>query len=166
MRPPRPIPEERLAELAEFGRANWKGREREFLRYLCVWLRVEDGMPATEIAVMLRLSPGTVRATQAAFAARGAEAFEAPKRGGRRNQRMAPEEEEEFLGAFEAAAAGASVLTVAEMKGALEARIGRGVHLSTVYRLLERNGWRKVAPRPRQDREAAGVFKKGASRRR
>jgi transposase len=163
------MPEERLAELAEFGSANWKGREREFLRYLCVWLRVEGGMPATEIAATLRLSPGTVGAAQAAFAARGAEAFKDTRRGGRRNQRMAPEEEAEFLGAFESAAAGASALTVAEIRGALEARIGRGVRISTVYRLLERNGWRKVAPRPRrpkQDPEAAGAFKKGASRRR
>ena len=30
----------------------------------------------------------------------------------------------------------------------LEELLGHGVHHSTVYRLLERNGWRKVVPRP------------------
>ncbi|MBW2145601.1 MAG: winged helix-turn-helix domain-containing protein [Deltaproteobacteria bacterium] len=38
--------------------------------------------------------------------------------------------------------------TTGEIKKALEKHVGHKVHKSTVYRLLKRQGWRKVAPRP------------------
>jgi hypothetical protein len=37
------------------------------------------------------------------------------------------------------------------------------VHISSIYRLLERHGWRKLVPRPRHPKanpEAQAVFKK------
>ena len=36
---------------------------------------------------------------------------------------------------------------VSELKRDFETRTGRTVHKTTIYRLLERHGWRKVAPR-------------------
>ena len=44
---------------------------------------------------------------------------------------------------------------------------GKAVARSTVYRLLERHGWRKVVPRPRHpkaDVAAQAAFKKGSVR--
>ncbi|MDR2697515.1 MAG: winged helix-turn-helix domain-containing protein [Holophagales bacterium] len=73
-------------------------------------------------------------------------------------------EEAEFLGGFLKAAGDASVLVAGEIKAVLEARLGRKVHETTVYRMLKRHGWRKVAPgprHPRQDPKAAEAFKKG-----
>jgi transposase len=165
MRPPKPIPEERLAELAEFGRRRSKGKE--LLRFLCVWMRVERGMRVGEIAAALGLCERTVRAAQAAFIRGGAGALREGAYGGRRRQLMTAGEETEFIGGFLGAAGDASVLVAGEIKAALEGRLGREVHETTVYRMLKRHGWRKVAPRPRhprQDKEAAGAFKKGATR--
>jgi transposase len=123
--------------------------DSELRRFLCVWLRAERGMRAGEIAAAVGLHEVTVRAGQRDFIARGAAAFGAAKRGGRRNQHMAQEEEEEFLAGFLGAAADASVLVAGEIKAALEERLGREVHETTVYRMPNRHGWRKVIPRPR-----------------
>jgi hypothetical protein len=42
MRPPISIPEERQAELRAFRKRKWVGNELQ--RFLCVWLRVEQGL--------------------------------------------------------------------------------------------------------------------------
>jgi len=39
-----------------------------------------------------------------------------------------------------------AVLVIPGLKSALEARLGRAVAWSTVYRMLARHGWRKLAP--------------------
>ena len=39
------------------------------------------------------------------------------------------------------------ITTIAKIKRAYEAKIAKNVHKSTIYRLLERHGWRKVMPR-------------------
>ena len=78
---------------------------------------------------------------------------------------MSTEEEKEFLAGFEKPGANGTLLTVENIKKKLEEKLGKPVHASTVYRILERNGWRKIAPRPRhakRNAEAAEAFKKGA----
>lgn len=57
------------------------------------------------------------------------------------------------------------MLTVSELQQAYRERVGKEVARSTVYRLLQRHGWRKVVPRPRHpkaDVAAQGAFKKTA----
>lgn len=39
--------------------------------------------------------------------------------------------------------------TVAEIQQTHQAQVGKAVAPSTIYRLLDRLGWRKVVPRPR-----------------
>ena len=61
----------------------------------------------------------------------------------------------------------AKVLTVAELQQAYRERVGKEVARSTIYRLLDRHGWRKVVPRPRHpkaDVAAQAAFKKTAPR--
>ncbi len=62
---------------------------------------------------------------------------------------MSPEEEAAFLAPFFAQAQRGGILVVAPIKTAYEQALGRKVVGSTVYRLLARHGWRKIAPRPR-----------------
>jgi transposase len=141
----------------------------EFQRFLCVWLRVERGMATKEIAAAVGWHVNTVRYVQKDFADNGAPALTEGRRGGRMHQNMTQEEEAEFLAGFLKAAGGASLLVAGEIKSALEGRLGRKVHETTVYRMLKRHGRRKVAPRPRhtrKDEEVAEAFKKGATRRR
>jgi len=60
------------------------------------------------------------------------------------------------------------VLVVAPIKAAYERAIGRSVPDSTVYRLLARHGWRKLAPRPhhpKSDPEKQEAWKKNSPKR-
>jgi transposase len=164
MRPPTPIPVHRRVELINFRKRKWSGFE--FQRFLCVWLRVEQGLSTKEIARVLGWNVNTIRITQRDFIARGAKAFAEEKRGGRRRQLMTLEEEKHFLATFIDLAGGASMLVVNEIKAALEKRLGHTVHKTTVYRMLRRHAWRKVVPRtthPKQNKEAVDAFKKRAS---
>ena len=55
------------------------------------------------------------------------------------------------------------MLTVAEIQQAYRERSGKDFAPSTIYRLLDRHGWRKVVPRPshpKADVTAQAAFKK------
>jgi len=163
MRPPRPIPEHRLAELKDFRKSKWPGSE--FQRFLCVWLRIEQGLSTEEIARILNWHINTIRFTQSDFIARGTKAFVEEKRGGRRRQLLTVEEEKLFFAPFQVLAGNGSMLVANEIKAALEKQLGRTVHKTTVYRILKRHGWRKVVPRskhPKQNKDAVESFKKRA----
>ena len=165
MRPSTPIPPERLAELEEFRKKKWPGFE--FQRFLCIWLRVTHGLSTAEIARTLGLNVNTVRFTQKDFIDNGLPALTELKRGGRKRCLMPLEEEADFLRQFEEKAGQGELLVVNEIKVALEKHLGRTIHKATVYRILYRHGWRKLAPRPnhpKRNKQEAEAFKKGASR--
>lgn len=85
------------------------------------------------------------------------------RRGGRRNQLMSFDEERKFLSPWIEKAEAGGVLVVPPIHAAFEQAVGRKVPKSTVYRLLARHGWRKVAPdtrHPKSDPEAQETFKK------
>jgi hypothetical protein len=85
--------------------------------------------------------------------------------GGRRRQNMTYEEEARMLGPFLDDAKRGGILIVSPIKGAYEQAVGREVPDSTVYRMLARHGWRKLAPdkrHPKTDPLAQEVFKKNS----
>src|SRR5438270_3886714 len=97
----------------------------------------------------------------------GVVAVETPGKGGRRHQYLRREEEEQFLAPFFARAQSGEIATVQEIWRAFEERVGHPVDESTIYRLLDRHGWRKLMPRPRHpqaDRQAQEQFKKTLKR--
>ena len=111
------------------------------------------------------VSPNTVRCLHSRFLRQGEGAFAAVGRGGRRRQNLTVEGESELLRAFLAAAESGGVLEAGAIKAAYEARIGRPVPKSTIYRMLARHGWRKLAPRPRHpamDPARQAAFKKNS----
>jgi transposase len=61
--------------------------------------------------------------------------------------RSALAEEKKFLTQFMDSAKKGLITTVTKVKRAYEAKIEQIVDRSTIYRLLERHGWRKVMPR-------------------
>lgn len=88
--------------------------------------------------------------------------------GGRRRQLLTRNEEIAFLEPWVAKAEIGGVLVIPPIHAALEERIGRKIPASTVYRLLARHGWRKVAPdtcHPKRDAEAQDTFKKTSQKR-
>ena len=81
----------------------------------------------------------------------------------RNHARMTLDEETQFLAPFIEKARNAGIIIVPPLQAELERRLGRSVAPSTVYRLLQRHGWRKLAPdkqHPKADPVAQDAFKK------
>ena len=138
-------------------------RFREFQKWLVVWNALVDPRPAKEIALHTGLATQTVHNLISAYNRKGKRGIEGPGRGGRRREYLSLEEEEHFLENFEDRAGKGLVATGGEIKKSLEAQIGQRVHKMTIYRLLGRHGWRKVAPRPshvKKDEKSQIEFKK------
>ncbi|OOG50392.1 winged helix-turn-helix domain-containing protein [Polaromonas sp. C04] len=137
----------------------------EYQRIQCVLIRATLGSTAAEIAQLLGWSTATVHVIHSRWAKEGEALFELRGRGGRRHQHMSAEQETRLLAPFAAKAHAGGLLHVSEIKQALEQQVGNTVAASTVYRMLDRHGWRKVVPRPRHpkaDGQAQGAFKKTA----
>jgi transposase len=86
-------------------------------------------------------------------------------RGGRRRQNMTAEQERELLAPFLERASTGGILVVGQVKAEIEARLGRSMALSSVYNLLHRHGWRKLAPdrrHPQSDPLAQQEWKKNS----
>lgn len=135
----------------------------EFQRIQCILLRITLQATAKEIAQVVGWTTGTVRVMHSHYARLGDAFFDTAKRGGRHRQNFTLEEEEQFLKPFFDRAKTGGVLVATEIKQAYEAALGREVAESTIYRLLERHNWRKIAPRPRHpkaDPAAQAAFKK------
>lgn len=145
-----------------------KAKERsEFQRIQCILIRATLGSTGAEIARLLGWSVATVHILHSRYSREGDAVLEVKPRGGRRNQHLTPEEEAEFLAPFLERASKGGILVAREVQAAYEARIGKAVPASTVYRLLARHDWRKVVPRPRHPKANEAVqadFKKNSKR--
>jgi transposase len=74
-------------------------------------------------------------------------------------------EEETLLAELVARAEQGDITEASAVRAALQQQVGQEVAKSTVYRLLERHGWRKLVPRPFHpdtSRDAQEAFKKSA----
>ena len=132
-------------------------------KWLVIWNALVDPRPAGEIALHTGLAEQSVHNLISKYNRLGPDAVEGPGKGGRRRFYLSWNEEALFLESFKQAALTGQIATVAEIKAALERRIGHKIHKTTVYRLLKRQGWRKVMPRPFHvdaDKEEQEAFKK------
>jgi len=80
-----------------------------------------------------------------------------PRWGGRRRALLSLEKERAFLAGWKARAERGELVVVSPLQAALGQELGRPVRPSVVYRLLERHGWRKVAPDTRHPKSDAVV---------
>ncbi|MBU2774327.1 winged helix-turn-helix domain-containing protein [Acidithiobacillus ferrooxidans] len=88
-------------------------------------------------------------------------------RGGRRRQLMTPEEETAILAPFLDHARTGGILVVGQVKERIDAQLKRPMALSSVYNLLHRHGWRKLAPdkcHPQSDPQAQEDWKKNSQK--
>ena len=146
MRTPKPIPDdakEVLRRMLKETKDKWS-----YQRVQCVWMRAALGMKPDDIGLALGWNPVYVRQVQANYLREGAEALTPAGRGGRYHQNLSVEEEEELLKPFFRQAEEGGILVVTTIRAAYEEKVGHAVPKSTVYRMLERHGWRKIAPRP------------------
>ena len=159
---------------AHLTREEVKNRMRTALRplYRQRWLIIYNALvqprKAEEIARHCGVSKATVHQVISTYNRLGVVAVETPGKGGRRHQYLTREEEEQFLAPFFVRAEAGEIATVREIWQAFETRVGHEVDDSTIYRLLDRHGWRKLMPRPRHpkaDPQAQEQFKKTLQRR-
>jgi transposase len=123
---------------------------------------------AEEIARDTGVSLTTVRRVISSYNRLGLAAIETPGKGGRRHEYMSVEQERRFLQPFFARAAQGEIATAEEMQRAFEAQVKHEVHITSISRLLDRHGWRKLVPRPRHPKanpEEQAAFKKTLRRR-
>ena len=83
--------------------------------------------------------------------------------GGRRRALLSREKEQAFLAGWKAHAERGELVVISPLQAALSKELGRPVRASVVYRLLERHGWRKVAPdtrHPKSDPAEQAEWKK------
>ena len=154
MRPRKPMPNKTRDELRQL--LDEARTVAEFKRIQCVWLRAALELPVEQIALALGLSPASIRCFHSRYLKHGAAALRSKSRGGRRRQNLSVEQERQLLERFHPEAERGGMLEVSRVQAAYEEALGHSVPKSTVYRLLARHGWRKLAPRPRHpksDRE-------------
>ena len=163
MRPARAFPKGASGRLNEaLKHAKTKA---EFQRIQCLWLRASLGLNADQVAMALGWQPTSVRRLQAQYLKEGDQVLRALGRGGRRHQNLTVEQERQLLAEFSTQAKEAGMLEVSQIKRAYEEVIGHSVPKSTVYRMLARHGWRKLAPRrrhPQVSRQRQRAFKKNS----
>lgn len=161
MRPARVIAESDLLRLERLLRES--SSKSQMQRIQCVLLRSRQGLTCDEVAAVVGYSPGWVRQVWSAYLHAGIEALVCQVRGGRRRSNLSLQQEQALVGRFAEKARAGGVLVVSEIHSAYEEAAGHGVPKSTIYRMLDRHGWRKVVPRPhhpKNDAQACAEFKK------
>ncbi|MDR0477829.1 MAG: winged helix-turn-helix domain-containing protein [Desulfobulbaceae bacterium] len=140
--------------LAEAKAMLAKAKTVEELRQAqAVILPLEYGFSMERVAAITGVSRGWACQLRRRFIRNAANPVSpSPKRGGRHRENMSVEEEKIFLAPFIAKAAKGGILVVAEIKRALDAHLGREVAVASVYNLLHRHSWRKLAPDKRHHR--------------
>ena len=116
-------------------------------RGLAVLLPAETGITQARAADLLGVGVATIKRYQEAAYQRAHGAnLACPQRGGRRNETMPLEAESAFLETWRERAARGEAVFVKRMREDLQRRRGARIPLYTMYRILARHGWRKVAP--------------------
>ncbi len=147
MRPQSPFPDgtvERMKQL--LGSTHSLDHYR---RIQSIYLRAKYHFSAVEIADLVGLKTQTIRNLQAAYLQHGESALQSAGKGGRYHFNLSVAEEDRLLAAFEKDGKLGKIVQVRPLQQAYEQRVGHPLPRSTVYRLLHRHGWRKLAPRGR-----------------
>lgn len=136
----------------------------EFQHIQCILIRaLFPGMTALEIANLVALSESSVWRIHSEYYHQGVEIISMDKRGGRYRENLTIEQETDLLKPFFQKAISSGVIVIKDVKLAYENLIGQSVADSTIYRMLDRHGWRKIVPykrHPKSNKEAQESFKK------
>ena len=135
-------------------------------RALAVILPAEFGVTQARAAHALGIGLATVKRYQTGmFREVHKKGPRRQRRGGRHNETISLETERAFLGEWARRASEGGVVVVGQLREALQRRVGAKIPLYTMYRMLARHGWRKVAPdtrHPKSDPAAQEAYKKNS----
>lgn len=121
---------------------------REQRRWFVIWNALVDPRPASEIAIHTDVSVSTVHGVISRYNRFGPKAIESCDNGIRRRCCLSKDGEAEFLRPFFELAATGEICVAGQIKKSPEDLLDHKVHHSAVYRMLHRNQWREVVPRP------------------
>lgn len=121
----------------------------EVKRIQCIYFRVKYDYSPGQISDMVGYHPCYVRQVQSQYWKAGESALPAKQRGGRRRENLSLDEEKELVAGFTDKASRGGILEVGKIWKAYATKVGKKVSVTTVYRMLHRHGWRKIAPRPK-----------------
>jgi transposase len=132
---------------------------------LAVWLSAVSSFYAHQVAALLGVSVVSVWRWITCYNRSGPEGLRASRRGGRRRGHLGSRAQEaSVLAGWEPQALAGNLLTAGPLRQALEQAAGRRLSPSSLYELLARHDWRKVAPRglgtPRMSPKRYGHTKK------
>jgi transposase len=133
-----------------------------YQRRLAVWLTHLGPFPAAEVAAMLGVSKQAVWKWVSEYNQRGPDGLDREGRGGRRWGLLTDEQERAVLERFAVRARSGDIVSAKQLLPEICRVAGREVSLAYVYKLLHRQQWRKLAPRPRHvkgDPAAQAAFK-------
>ena len=136
---------------------------KKYRKMQCIQLAMlYPDMTAKEIGEITQYSERRVWEFHTAYRKNGIEGL-VDKRGGRFRENMTFNEEAELLAPFEEQSKSGKLVVAGKIKLAYEEKIGREVAKSTIYRMLDRHGFRKIVPykrHPKANKEEQEAFKK------
>jgi len=166
MRPPAQV----MPWLSEEDLAQWvRGAisRYEYQQRLAVWLTYIGPFSATRVADLLQVSKPSVWKWVGKYNRQGPSSLGPDKRGGWRWGYLSQEAEAAVLESILGRALKGDILTAKHILSELEKATGKPVSLAYAYKVLRRNQWRKLGPRPRHvkaNQEAQESFKKTSQR--
>ena len=133
-----------------------------------VLMPLELNLSIGQTALVIGRSVGVTCAMRTRFGrvAKGLAPAPRSKRALRNRANVDLQREGEILDEVLADAATGGVVVIPRLKPAIEARLGKAVALSSIYRMLARHGWRKLAPDTRHPQgapQAREEWKKNSS---
>jgi transposase len=139
------------------------GDKDEYRRIQCVYLAISNpDMSNSKIAEITLFSLRNVYLIFDRYRKDGMEGL-SDKRGGRYRENMTIDDESQFLKPFEEKSKTGSLVVLGDVKKAYEDKVGHEVAESTIYRLFDRHGFRKIVPYKRHrkaNKEEQEAFKK------
>lgn len=137
-------------------------------RIQAILMRASEALPPAKNAELTGLSIHSVRVIHSRFLREGESCLVGrPGRGGRRHALLSEPQATALLAAHTQDAMQGRVVVANVFKRDYERLVGHKVATASVYRLLAKAGWRKVAPRPshpKKDPAAEAAFKKTSRR--
>lgn len=117
-------------------------------RMQCIYLRAKFNYPASAIAEIVGFHKQAVLNIHSAYLRYGEDSLKSKPKGGRLRENMTLQDETAFLKDIEQEGTDGQILEISLIKNKLEKKLGKKIAKSSVYELLHRHGWRKIAPRP------------------
>jgi transposase len=153
-----------LGNADEIARQMKETKKTSYYRKLqCVHLALlHPEMSAAQIGEITLYSTSRVRAIHAEYRENGLEGL-VDGRGGRHRENMTIDDEAALLETFKEESDSGKLVVAGKIKLAYEAKAGKEVAESTIYRMLDRHGFRKIVPykrHPKANKEEPETFKK------